>query len=1652
VNWYFSNIKKVTSFILIFLFVALPTAPVFSAELTSSSYTIQEYEVGSGDEMNSTNYSVTGNLNQVHTGIFSVSNLPLAPGVITSCGKITTPGTYILGSNLIGISGTCFSVQANDVTIDGDGYTVIASNSNSSYAVTATSSVSADSAYGTTTISNITFSGFGGGVNASGNNATGGNTNGGNGGNVVVSNSSMGAILTSAGLGFGSGVVGNGARVEVTDSTTGNITNSGTGGVILLSGNNLNISNNIYTASGAFSVSYTGTLTTTNTTLSAVSNFSVQGTNYGSFIGGGFPLYPSTITSCGSLYFAGTYTLGTNVTGNCNILGPGVVIEGDGNTLTGNISANNHGVTLSNLTVTGSVSTTGAGAGALVVNNASNLIGTVSVTGSISGDGSSSLGNTTISAGGSVATSSVSFVGDVTNNGTIHPGISVLGKITNNSVINTGGGTFSFNATSTNSGTVNGNALFAASSTNVGTVTGDATFAAYTSTAGVVTFGGTTAFAGTGYVNGTLYDSTGTQEITTWVFTASSTNTGVLAGDVEFNDTSRNVLGGIIVGNTVFRNSSANLGTITGQVDVYAPVVRPLGGIINGQVIYHEYDGLYFNDTAPGHGVVGKWDDINNWWIDAAATIPSPIIPTEGDDVIILSGTISTTIAPAHVRSAIFQNASVNAITLTVESDERDAALFNSFSANDGTIIGNATFAGADSENNGTVTGYITRQYSTGIFTVVSDFTHNGVNWIVQAVNGATVDLTGATYSLLTNIFEALSNSVFIFNTLIGGSTPSLTVTSPTSGTNTKWQPIVSWSGNTLCQYKMDNGLYMSVSCANNGSDIPRPTAGAHTLFLRATDAQGNATEKTVTFTYDNTQPIDTDCSTSLDEATRPYYYLTSNVGNCSVTASTTLRGDDGSGNYFSVGNITGSSTNIVLENVTATGTVSGFTSLTVASSTISATTTISGALYADTLSRFSNGIINSGATVYGGVFTGSVTNNGTIINSTTTPVTVAGSTFNNGAITGDFIFNASSTNSGVVNGDLTLNGSSYNQGVVNGNIIFNTLTADAGIVTISGNTVFRGTGTTTGDLIDNRGDNILIWNFEDSSVNIGRTKGTAYFHDSSSNLGIVQGDGHFNDASTNAGVVTGDAHRYKAWLIAHELGGVVQGSTQYHSYPNSVSFRNNSGTNDWNTLTNWFRFAATTTPLGRLPQSGEDIVLFASTTLVSNLTNDIYIGASTTTISGAGFTVNGVISGNGAYGGFPGYDFNLSRITVTGTTTAMGGDGNPSIDGGKGGNIRVEYSTTNVIVVNGGDPLHNGGDAGTIYAFNSIGVLTQTSIKAVGGDSIGCGFGGSGGNVTLVNTAQYIVFVEPGRNATSTVAQGGGCENPLSGSGGSRGQSVVTGTFNPSLINNAPGGDDPSVNTPSRPSATKISESILDRFLPIVDFNLNLSPLNLIPLPTFGSGEDSFSFIDKIKNFFSTPIPQEIYSQYSNIPNLFTVFGLTTLNDLMELRGKGKIIEDTKIPGLFTVYIKTDIAPLTTYLTFDPTEFLSQTVRARIGQELVITVSGTQSALRPVFRFNGEEIEYSDKIELTIPTRAGVYVLTSSETPIPLKIHVTEDGMSDIFSIRENKVSFFTIIGTSTRDMIEYVSGSILDVFNFFHELVKNFFKEVLLFLKSLR
>jgi len=349
---------------------------------------------------------------------------------------------------------------------------------------------------------------------------------------------------------------------------------------------------------------------------------------------------------------------------------------------------------------------------------------------------------------------------------------------------------------------------------------------------------------------------------------------------------------------------------------------------------------------------------------------------------------------------------------------------------NPGTVV----FNGDNSNDNGTTTNEIlTRVYTTSVATVRNFLTDGGYNsWVVVA-QGAVVDLTNAVYNVATDIFKALSGGFFISNPFINGGahvTPTISIAFPTSGTITKWTGTsINWDTASTCIYSYNNfASTTAVNCANNGSDILRPTTSAtSTLSIRGTDSSGNYAEASVTYSYINNVPTYTTCGADImDEATRPYYYLAANAtGTCTATVPTQLRGNASSTlpGYTLTGSVNSSGYNITLRNITVTNTVSSMaTTTTVAAGNISIYNSIVGTTTA-------SGVINGGGSGNGG-------SAGTIYIATSTVSTILamGGTApanggNGGAIT---IYNATSTLLDAVGGNSTSCGLGGDGGTVN--------------------------------------------------------------------------------------------------------------------------------------------------------------------------------------------------------------------------------------------------------------------------------------------------------------------------------------------------------------------------------------------------------------------------------------------------------------------------------------------------------------------------------------------------------------------------------------------------------------------------------------------
>ncbi len=167
---------------------------------------------------------------------------PLATSTpITSCGTIVYSGTYTLGSDIVDSSGTCFTVLANDVIIDGldpiDHTTIHSVTGNGSgYAVDARGVDAGADGY-SVTIENISLNNFSNGISTNANSS--GN---GSGGSLTATNAVIaGAISASkSGSGQNGAIAINNSTITIPNGSSWTRNDGGTGNIWIFNGNSFN--------------------------------------------------------------------------------------------------------------------------------------------------------------------------------------------------------------------------------------------------------------------------------------------------------------------------------------------------------------------------------------------------------------------------------------------------------------------------------------------------------------------------------------------------------------------------------------------------------------------------------------------------------------------------------------------------------------------------------------------------------------------------------------------------------------------------------------------------------------------------------------------------------------------------------------------------------------------------------------------------------------------------------------------------------------------------------------------------------------------------------------------------------------------------------------------------------------------------------------------------------------------------------------------------------------------------------------------------------------------------------------------------------------------------------------------------------------------
>ena len=719
---------------------------------------------------------------QAYAATASISQADCGGGTLELTG-LGEPVTYTLSENM-----TCnFSVTADGVTIDGGdngqgGHFKITGNVTGADGVNGTTDENGNGTNATggigITLSNIqvtgtVLSGAGGvgGFNGGGDNTYGGS--GGNSGSINITNSITGDVRSARG-GMGGpgnslpdGGSGSSGSISIVNSTTGSITTGpaggdlgagadpGSSGSITIEGDNVNLNNisitisvpgcsafdpsgtcHYFSSIGSLSITHTGTLTTTNTTLSALSDLIVNTNHYGAYAGGAFPLIPGDINSCGTVAYSGLYTLASNIntSGTCfTILTDDVTISGSSTrhfTVTGNgtgyavnargtsASLNGHSVIIQDITFNGfenGVSTTGAdsdiyqsGGGVSAGNGgsitiASSTIGSVNSSG---GNGGSDYNGNGIAmdSGGSAGTVSITnsnvsaIVSDGGNGGSDDYGMWAYGP-GNGGLAGVVSVISSILSSIESKGGNGGSGMYVEGFGLGGN--GRSVSLVNSTFQSVLASGGNGGEMGDGDGNLVSANPSSPGEIT---ITASDLN---IAGKEI-----RTEKAGVLYLN-YSSSLTANSTTIHGHFSDVVFQQEGQSAVHSGEVLSTDvFDGarivamprsLYYNNN----GNTGSWATLGNWWNDLGGNTAAEVLPRNGDTAYIEAYLVDDTLEtpPLLDKVIVGQNTAGVSPVFSGTILTTNGYFFKGSSVNyNGTTTGTTTFSGT-SANKATVNG-----------------------------------------------------------------------------------------------------------------------------------------------------------------------------------------------------------------------------------------------------------------------------------------------------------------------------------------------------------------------------------------------------------------------------------------------------------------------------------------------------------------------------------------------------------------------------------------------------------------------------------------------------------------------------------------------------------------------------------------------------------------------------------------------------------------------------------------------------------------------------------------------------------------------------------------------------------------------------------
>ena len=1330
-------------------------------------------------------------------------------------------------------------------------------------------------------------------------------------------------------------------------------------------------------------------------------NYSVNGTfgqiSTGSWSASNIPLSAGTITSCGTITTSGTYTLNSDlseISGPCFIIiADGVTINGAGYTITASTSNNSYAIV-----ATSSTSNGGSAYNNITVENItlSGFAGGIDANGN---DGTSSGGN-----GGSVIVSSSTMVsitanGGNTSSGTGGNGGSITLSGTNMDLV--GKSITTTKGSGTSSGTdgtvqVNGSVLvqngetwagddhswsgsrtwtFQSGAYNTGTTTGTTTFLAYTASSGTVTIDGVTNLVGTGRVYGSVLDSVGSS-ITTWYLKNGSILIGMITGNVIFNDTSKN--SGIVTATSTFNDIAYNAGTTTNAMFT-ATSFSALSGIPSadptGISSGHTVTGtvLFSATTSP---VTFNVNGTNNWYADTS----SWVFATSGQNWIFSSRNNA-----GYLKGDVVFSKGSNLTT--------------------GTIDGTATFliAGINSGTIATSSFYGTT-YNRGVI-------------LVASFHDTSVNSFGSFRGNVLTRCDFYDFSSPGKGTCPSGATYYHTPYYFNAATSTNWNDLGNWwlnSSHTLPATSLPSTGDTVVIGAKLTTGPSVPVSSVKIIIASSTlyyDSLGSATY---------ILPSGGAFSVNLTNASGPAYFYASSTN---------------SGQIDGIFNIYG---NRSFSSVNATGTYTGTVEL--HDGSWNDTTLLHNAVFHDTSYNDTGAIVDGNAE-----FAGNNTNNGSVLGSATID---AGATLVNGGTIQGNILNYGTISSGTFN-TLVTNVGGVISGAINNllSMIFNGGGYISSSGSLSGDAVFNATSS-------NRGLVSGTSTFNDSAYNIGSTSNATFVGDYSENFygatsGIVSGvkTRLYNALNQQVNLLRNFAT--SAWTI------VADNTVVKLIYRDLVDlFGRNPSTTTTLVERNGgliLRPLSTSTPVtscGILDSANSTYTLGAD---IANYQYDtcFYIRADGITLDGNGHTVTALSSTSSLYAvvatstlsidpspnAFTG--LTIENISFLNFAHGLWGVGNdvPNGTAGNGASTTIKFVTIGDINVSGGDPTEQAGNGGNIYIETS----TTTVITSNGGDSTNCGYAGNGGSISITTDVVYATTSNKGGTVSgcSTAPQ-----STQYGSSGSFSNSYVSAQTSASQAAAAAAAAAASAAAAAGTNggATWGSGNIYS----VTPSVLRLHPLSdLKTLPTFGAsgGKGSFSLGKGIDSFFNSPLPDEVIKLLG--PSLIAYLktaGFESQNDLFKIRDNPLLLPftDEAVAGLFKIHIKgipikvpgesfgtASSLPVDAYLTtrdlHNFIEKITLSPQTDFTVELTPMHAGRIHAL-----WNGKDIVFDgNKVTLTSPTNPGTYLLISSSSPLTLQVDVV--GNKSLYQSFVDATSWFVQIIHSVISFLGNILAKIL-------------------------